>query len=239
MNLIRFISDLHLSEHAPHLTKLFLDYLERIKENTDTLYILGDLFEVWLGDDVIGDFERKIAKAIANLSQYDIKVYFLAGNRDFLLGQTYANLCQMQLLTDPFVIEIAGEKTLLTHGDDLCTLDKSHQRFRRFSRHPFIKKCFVSLPKSLRKGIANKIRNQSAKQNKGQVLTDVVTSECLKKMQVYDCTTLIHGHTHRPQIQYHHCKDDVKRQIVLSDWVQFASELCYNKTDKYQFKMRA
>lgn len=234
INSVRFISDLHLSEQTPHLTELFYEYLASIAGKTSELYILGDLFEMWLGDDLASNFEKQVASRIKALAESGCSIYFIAGNRDFLLGDAFCQEASMRLLNAPHLMTLEGKKILLTHGDELCILDKSHQRFRAFSRSKWVKKLFLSLSQGLRVTIANRIREASKQQTKGKLITDVVESECLKTLQAHDCTVLIHGHTHRPELTSIGCKESEKCRYVLSDWRTVATELCYNQTHGFK-----
>ncbi len=225
----RFISDLHLSEATPKLTALFFAYLERIQGNTKQLYILGDLFEVWLGDDVCAAFEQTVALKIRALAESGCEVFFLPGNRDFLLGERYCQQALMTLLPDPSVLLLDRHRLLLAHGDAFCTLDKSHQRFRRLTNQVWVKRLFLTLPKRVRVFIASRIRAKSQSQDKGRVITDVVKTDCLQALKRHGCQILIHGHTHRPEQETINTQEGEFLRIVLSDWRETETELWYSE----------
>lgn len=226
MKPVRFIADIHLSEDLPNITTLFVRYLREIAIDAEALYILGDLFAMWLGDDLIGQYEQGIANEINQLSQ-SMPVYFMPGNRDFLLGQTYANLSGMCLLKDPATIMLDGQRVLLKHGDDLCTRDKSHQWFRKMSQNKWVKALFLSLPATLRRKIGLKLRQKSAKNQKAWQELDVVTETLMASLTRHNSQTIIHGHIHYPKVSYLKCKESVYRQLVLSDWRTKMTDLCY------------
>jgi len=145
-----FISDLHLDSSKPHLTQLFYAFIDKRLEDAEQLYILGDFFEVWVGDDNHTEYNQEIINALKTLSA-KINVYIMPGNRDFLIGSEFINASGTTLLEDPTVIDLYGQPTLLLHGDSLCTQDKSHQRFRKLSRNPKLNRWFLKLPLAIRK----------------------------------------------------------------------------------------
>lgn len=210
-----FISDLHLSPTTPDITQVFSQLLSHKMQEIDALYILGDLFELWIGDDDKHPFHEQIAQTIAQVTQY-CPVFFMHGNRDFLLGQHFAKQCGMQLLTDPTLIDLYGRPALLMHGDSLCTQDSAYQRYRKYARSPFLQKIFLSLPLSIRRKIADRMRQTSQQQNqyKSNILMDVTQSEVEHCLNESHCSLLIHGHTHQPAI---HIKNKQIR-AVLGAW---------------------
>lgn len=216
-----FISDLHLSAHSREITTCFLNFLQkRVKEkNTGALYILGDLFEAWVGDDDDSLWLDEICEALKNLSKSHIKLYFMRGNRDFLLGKHWAEKCGAVLLSDPVVIDLYNIPTLLTHGDILCTEDIRYQRWRKFAHNSFIQKLFLMLPLRWRQSIAYKLRNQSRKHTKYLATEkshkmDVNISAVENMAKQYSVTQIIHGHTHRPAVH----KAENYTRYVLPDW---------------------
>lgn len=223
------ISDLHLTPSMPRTAERFFEFLEKEARSHQALIILGDLFEFWVGDDAKArsPFHQAVAKAIKALSQSGTKVYFMPGNRDFLLGQQYAQKAQMSILNDPQVMVIAEQPWLLTHGDALCTADSNYQLFRKVVRSQFVKKLFLLLPTFLRVRIASSLRSKStAKYQRTQKFTpeinqvkgDVTLNATAALVASLDCPRMIHGHTHRPA--YHQEKFDGQswERWVLSDW---------------------
>jgi len=225
-----FIADLHLSPARPDITALFLQFLRQQAPNADALYILGDLFDAWIGDDDNSDFAQSIQAALAELTQQGVAVYFIAGNRDFLIGPSFAKRTGVTLLTEASVIDLYGCRTLIMHGDSLCTDDVSYQRFRRIIRHPWLTKLLLRLPLAWRMRIANKLRANSATQ---KPLTDAQlkimdVNQCAveEAMQQHQVQWLIHGHTHRPNIhQVTLANQALAQRIVLGDWYQQGSWL--------------
>lgn len=212
-----FISDLHLSAGS-EITACFLGFLQDIvrEKKTEALYILGDLFEVWVGDDDNAPWHKEICVALKKLSDHHIKLYFMRGNRDFLLGKSWAEKCGAILLADPVLINLYNTPILLTHGDLLCTDDNQYQRWRKIAHHQLIQNIFLSLPLKWRQGIANKLRKKSREHT--QYLSpskmDVCISEVEDWIKQYQVTQIIHGHTHRPAIH----KTATYTRYVLPDW---------------------
>jgi len=214
-----FISDLHLSPTQPELIQLTVDFLNQQAPNIDQLYILGDLFNTWLGDDIVPEAFQPLIDQLIALNQVGINCYLMVGNRDFMMGKAFAKCCGMTLLEDPSKITLAGQPVLLMHGDSLCTDDKSYQRYRLWSRNRFLQGCFLFLPASYRAGISDKIKQKSReqKQYKTAMIMDVNHDEVRRVMKKHDVRYLLHGHTHRPAI--HDLGHDAYR-IVLGDWQQ-------------------
>lgn len=216
-----FISDLHLSFDQPAMTQLFLSFLQHQASKAEALYIVGDLFETWIGDDNVSPYNQKIIAALADLSASGVTIYFMPGNRDLLIGKRFIQQTGCRYLTDPTVINLYGVPTLLMHGDSCCTLDKQYIRYRRWSRYPFWQGLFLQLPLILRQKIANYLRgNDHSKLPKDGAKYDVVMSDLLTCLARYPGTQhIIHGHTHLPSIQLIKKTDNtwIKR-FVLSDW---------------------
>lgn len=233
-----FISDLHLCAARYPITELFLKFLQTKMQSADALYILGDFFEAWIGDDLLAEnkHDRLVVNALANLSQR-IPIYFMHGNRDFLIGEAFAKKTGCRLLPDPFVIEIYGKRLLLTHGDLLCTLDTSYQKFRRFVRNPFIKSLFLNLPIFIRRRIAKKLRAKSREAGyKAKSAQDLarfdVTETAVNKMLIdHKAHIMIHGHTHKPGIQDFLLEGKPARRITLGDWDLHGSALIMTSSD--------
>jgi len=217
---ILFISDLHLQEERPDITRAFLHFLEERAPGAQALYILGDFFEVWIGDDGMSDFQRSIAMALAKLAQSGTQVYLMHGNRDFLLGRAFCRLARCQLLEDPTVIELNGHRVLLSHGDAFCTQDLAYMRMRRWLRNPLSLMLLCNLPLATRQKLARKLRNESRAQTrlKAAEIVDVTPAEVLRAMRRHRVDTLIHGHTHRPAEHLLELDGRPARRIVLGDW---------------------
>lgn len=218
---IHVIADLHLAASQSALTDGFIRYLHALPTECQALYILGDLFEYWVGDDDDDEFIRQIARSIAKLQQRGIAVYFQHGNRDFLLGQDFAARSGMHILPDPFLLEINGVSWLLMHGDSLCTADKDYMQFRQQVRNPQWQREFLAKPLPERHAIAAQLRQQSKTQssNKPEDIMDVSHDEVLASLQQFETLNLIHGHTHRPA-EHQYRLDDGREATrwVLGDW---------------------
>lgn len=220
------ISDLHLSAQRPAVTQAFLHWLEAQVTGAEALYILGDFFEVWVGDDVLPDpvhgLEfQPVVEALRRLSAQGVKLYFMHGNRDFLIGAAFAQACGMELLPDPALLTVGQKTILLSHGDALCTGDVAYQQFRTQVRHPQWQQTFLSQPLSARIAFASQARSQSAQNKAGQsmAIMDVDADAVAALMRAYAYPdVLLHGHTHRPGIHHllvdgHECE-----RWVLGDW---------------------
>jgi UDP-2,3-diacylglucosamine hydrolase len=232
-----FISDLHLSANEPQISELFLKFLEEEAKKADALYILGDFFARWIGDDNTDPHDQRITQALANFSEthHQIPIYIMHGNRDFLLGERFIQNSQCILLPDPTVIELYGDTVVLTHGDQLCTLDTSYQRFRRFVRHPWTKKFFLRLPLLIRSKIAQLLSRKASghpiPQKKPQNFDrrwDVSTDAVYALLRRYKATGLIHGHTHKPNIHHFILDERPTIRAVLGDWGTTAKILVYS-----------
>ncbi|WP_373746297.1 UDP-2,3-diacylglucosamine diphosphatase [Neisseria dentiae] len=216
-----FIADLHLSDDTHALNRLFLQFLQEQQGGADALYILGDLFEVWLGDDILSNIAVEAAAALKAFGR-TAPVYFICGNRDFLLGQDYAERAGITLLPDIREIELYGTHYLISHGDEMCTADVSYQRFRRIIRNPWLRKLLLALPQSRRRKIAAKIRTASKekKQAMGHTPVSDVTEQGVQTALNRHPQTeaLIHGHTHRPAVHEHGFNGRTVKRYVLPDW---------------------
>ena len=216
-----FIADLHLSEARPDLTNAFIHFLATKAKQADELYILGDLFEFWIGDDEQSPLQQQITLALKTLSGQGCQLFYSHGNRDFMIGKRFARECDMTLLPPIYSCEIAGERTLLLHGDQLCTDDEAYQRFRRITSWPWLQWVFLHLPLSRRVKIAQQIRQGShkGKQQKSRSIMDVTPSSVNDCFAQHQATLMIHGHTHRPMIHELSLDNGQKvRRIVLGDW---------------------
>nr|WP_302056088.1 UDP-2,3-diacylglucosamine diphosphatase [Pseudomonas sp. SBB6] len=214
------ISDLHLQEERPDITRAFVDLLDGRARHAEALYILGDFFEAWIGDDAMTPFQTSICQALRALSDSGTQVFLMHGNRDFLLGQAFCQAAGCTLLADPSVVEMGGEPVLLMHGDSLCTRDLAYMKMRRYLRNPLSLWILRHLPLSTRQKLARKLRSESRAQTrmKANDIVDVTAEEVPRIMQQFGVRTLVHGHTHRPAIHKLVVDDQPARRIVLGDW---------------------
>ncbi|MCH1530468.1 MAG: UDP-2,3-diacylglucosamine diphosphatase [Gammaproteobacteria bacterium] len=214
-----FISDLHLERIESPITNIFTAFLDDLNQN-DSLYILGDLFESWIGDDNVSELSQYISDRLLMLSERDISVAIMHGNRDFLIGEDFCKASSIKLINDPRIIEIDTKKVMLTHGDELCTDDIEYQAFRSVVRNPLWQKDFLNFPISKREKIAGEAKDASkdSKENKAMEIMDVNTDAVLKAFNDHDIEIMIHGHTHRPNI--HKVSNEGKNltRYVLGDW---------------------
>ncbi len=217
---ILFISDLHLSNERPEKLALFKALLEGPARTADALYILGDLFEAWAGDDDLTPPHPEIIDMLSSYTDTGAKFYLMRGNRDYLVGENFARKTGAELLNDTALIELNGKITLLMHGDTLCSRDVTYQIYRRLVNNTFSIKIFMTVPYSLRVKIWHGIRNltRSAKQNKSPYIVDVYQPTVEKIMAQYDVTELIHGHTHKQAIHEFKLNNKPARRLVLGDW---------------------
>ena len=224
MNKTYFIADLHLSENRPDLTALFVDFMQNKAPQAQALYILGDLFDFWVGDDEKSMVISTVMEQIKSVSAQGVKCYFIHGNRDFLVGKHFAQACGMTLLGDYEVIDLYGERTLLCHGDLLCTDDVNYQSFRKKVHQKWLQWLFLRLPLKVRLKIAQNIRAQSQldKLEKTDAIMDVNPEFVLQTFERFGVKRMIHGHTHRQNI--HQIPPHFER-IVLGDWGKTASIL--------------
>lgn len=226
-----FISDLHLSDDTPIINRAFFSFLDslELQANTvDALYILGDFFEVWIGDDLKTPLSEQVAKRLSSLRELGIKVYFIHGNRDFLLGKRYAKKANFTLLPEQTVIDLYGTPTLICHGDELCTDDVDYQKFRKKSRGWWWPRLMTSLPLFYRKRVAANIQAKSkeAKKNKSLAIMDVNDEAVLGAFATHQVSQMIHGHTHRPNTHHYEPKNT---RYVLGDWYEQGSYLVADK----------
>ena len=222
-----FIADLHLTENRPDITACFLSFLENDAPAAQALYILGDLFEYWIGDDDDSTFLRDITEGLRRLSEKNVSIFFIHGNRDFLLGQQYAKQCGMTLLPEVEVITLYDQPIIVMHGDTLCTLDTDYQAFRRKSRTWWWQGIIKSLPLFIRRKIAKNYREKSAMatNEKPQEIMDVTPEEVVQCFKAHNARILIHGHTHRPAVHDLVVDEYAAQRIVLGDWYEQGSIL--------------
>ena len=229
-----FISDLHLNEKAIDSYKLFVTFCENLPIDTQSVYILGDLFEFWIDDSWNTKFLTRVKQTLQELSQ-KCKVYFIAGNRDFLIGEKFAQETEMIILPNIFPLNLFGYKTLLMHGDLLCNSDKSHFYFTKIIRHPITIFIANILPIKLKLILAKILRILSQKKHvkhNNTIIHDICIDSANKLMKQHSVELLIHGHTHKPNI-YNYNKNFTR--IVLSDWDHQATILEFTPLG-YQLK---
>lgn len=216
-----FISDLHLTPERPGAAASFLRFLEQRAAHADALYILGDLFEAWVGDDDLASpFNTGIAAALKQVSDAGVPVYFLPGNRDFLAGPGFARAAGLSLLQDPTPVDLYGTPTLLAHGDAWCTDDAPYQAFRAQVREPAWRATFLDKPLAERHAIAAVLRERSeqAKADKRPDIMDVNSAAVAEAFRRHGVSRIIHGHTHRPARHEHLIDDRSRERWVLPDW---------------------
>ena len=218
-----FISDLHLAPERPHINETFFRFLRDTAARADSLYVLGDLFENWVGDDDLADpFNLAIADALSALARSGVKLYFMQGNRDVLAGRGFAEYCGAALLPDPTLIDLYGTRTLLMHGDTLCTDDVEYQKFRIYARNPAFQQQFLSQPIGQRKQQMLEMRMKSEQHKQGQAaeIMDVAPMTVEKVLREFGYPRMIHGHTHRPARHVHTVDGHRCERWVLNDWYQ-------------------
>jgi UDP-2,3-diacylglucosamine hydrolase len=223
-----FISDLHLDESRPDITAGLLRLLSEQAPAAEALYILGDLFEAWIGDDEESALADSVANALRRVAELGIPIRFAHGNRDFLIGETYAARCGMQMLAETTVVDLYGIPTLLLHGDTLCSDDLAYQAFRSQVRQSGWQQGFLAQPLSARRAFAAEARARSQQHTRaaGMAIMDVAATAVTETFRLHGASRMIHGHTHRPAI---HPSLDVDgrscQRIVLGDWHHHGSML--------------
>lgn len=235
-----FISDLHLCDSRPHITAAFIQFLERTAANAQALYILGDLFEYWAGDDSIEVGAQKASiDALRRLSK-KVPVFFMAGNRDFLIGDGFTQATGIAILPDPSIITLYGKPVLLSHGDALCTDDSDYQVFRAEVRSQAWQNQFLSQPLETRIAYIEQLRAKSEheKSTKSMQIMDVNTAAVEDLLRQYDYPPLfIHGHTHRPNTHIYHLAGHICERRVLGDWYEQGSYLMLNADGFYSRRL--
>ncbi|MBD9415161.1 UDP-2,3-diacylglucosamine diphosphatase [Pseudomonas sp. PDM16] len=218
--MILLISDLHLEEERPDITRAFLHFLQTRARGAEALYILGDFFEAWIGDDGMSPFQHSIARALRELSDAGTRIFLMHGNRDFLIGRAFCREAGCTLLQEPSIVQFNGEPVLLMHGDSLCTLDVGYMKLRRLLRNPLSLFILRNLPLTTRHKLARKLRSESRAQTsmKAREIIDVTPDEVPRIMAEHGVRTLIHGHTHRPAVHELQVNGQPAKRIVLGDW---------------------
>jgi len=231
----RFISDIHLSENNPHLTNAFKTFLNESKESCTHLFILGDLFEIWIGDDDDSSFNQEIKKILTDFNSNGPETFFMHGNRDFLVGEAFAKETGITILPDPYTLEINNQKVILSHGDFLCTDDKDYIDFRNQVRDKDWKNNFLEKTINERKQIAATLRTDSKEATliKSNEITDVNNQSIENFINEHQPDLFIHGHTHRPNIH----NVGASKRIVLGDWNKYGwyLEIVNNKYIQKKF----
>ena len=214
-----FISDLHLAPEETRITAGFMDFLLQPQAG-DSLYILGDFFNYWIGDDLEHPYTEQIKQLLKATSDRGVKLFFMHGNRDFLIGQRFCEESGCTLLDDPTVITLGGEPAILMHGDSLCTKDEAYMQFRTMARNPEWQAQFLSKPIEDRIAFAQQARNESKSSNsmKDDAIMDVTPEEVDKALLSLQCARMIHGHTHRPATHQWNVQGQAMERIVLGDW---------------------
>lgn len=222
-----FISDLHLDPQRPEITRLFLDFLENRGRAAGCLYILGDLFEAWVGDDDDSALAGAVCAGLRDCAGSGTPVYVMHGNRDFLLGSAFATASGCTLLPDPAVIDLYGQATLLMHGDLLCTDDTEYLAFRKMVREPRWQQAFLDKPLAERRQIALQLRETSIERTQGKPdsIMDVNPQTVVDTMKRHAVQRLIHGHTHRPAVHNLKVNGMPAQRLVLGDWYEQGSVL--------------
>jgi len=240
---VLLISDLHLEEHRPDITAAFKSFLQANQSSCTSLYILGDLFEVWIGDDAQSPLAQEIAVALAEFNKVGSDVFLMHGNRDFLIGESYAQQCGASLISEPHELIVGNLKALLLHGDALCTDDVDYQAFRAMVRDESWQTEFLAKTVEERIAYAREARRQS-QQATGQKSTEIMDVNADAVQRQFDesqHTILIHGHTHRPAIHKESLDSDQncgveRKRIVLGDWEQ---QLWYVEIQQGELELRS
>ena len=224
-----FIADLHLTENRPDITAAFFDFLDNkiINDDVDALYILGDFFEVWIGDDYQTDLSKSVAARLGLVSESGTEVFFIHGNRDFIMREGYAKSASMTLLPEQVVIDLYGTPTVILHGDEMCTQDVEYQKFRKKSRGWWWPKLMLAMPLWYRKKIARNAREKSKQSQAGKALEilDVTEDAVLAMFEKHQVANMIHGHTHRPNVHHYRVNNKTLTRTVLGDWYEQGSYL--------------
>ena len=220
-----FISDLHLEAERPEIGEQFLAFLAGPARNADALYILGDLFEAWVGDDDPSPYYASMKAAIRELADAGVPVYFMHGNRDFMIGERFAEETGVTLLADPCPVDIHGEKVLLSHGDYLCTDDLEYQKVRAMTRNPEWQAMMMSKSLEERLAFARQAREQSEARSESltEEIADVNEDAVEAAIREHGVEILLHGHTHRPAVHPFHVDERPVHRIVLGDWYEQGS----------------
>jgi UDP-2,3-diacylglucosamine hydrolase len=229
-----FISDLHLDGERPDITAQFLEFIEREARGAKALYILGDLFEAWIGDDDPDPDKQRVIAALRALTQSGVPVYFIHGNRDFLIGRRFAAETGINLLPDGTLVELYGRRVLLMHGDTLCIDDPSYQRLRRIVRNPLVQFVLRCLSLAQRQKLAARMRAGSkahieSMDRAAPQIMDVNQDEVRRTFEQEHADFIVHGHTHRPAVHQVQVGSRMVTRIVLGDWYEQGSVLRWDE----------
>lgn len=229
MNL--FISDLHLDGSQPQITDQFVDFLRDEASKAQSLYILGDLFEAWIGDDDPDPDKRRAMRALRDTTARGVRCFLIHGNRDFLIGKRFSAATGVQLLQDGTVIEMYGRRVLLMHGDALCTDDHAYQRLRRIVRNPLVQFAMrrLSLKQRLRLAARMRAGSKAHIESAAPKIMDVNAQEVVATLHRYGVDCIVHGHTHRPGVHAVPLDGRTATRIVLGDWYQQGSVLRWDE----------
>jgi UDP-2,3-diacylglucosamine hydrolase len=233
-----FISDLHLEESRPDISDIFFRFLQRETKQADALYILGDFFEAWIGDDDQSAFSASVVRALNQASRH-LPIFIMHGNRDFLLGRKFMRSANCRLLPDEIVIQAGSSPTLLMHGDTLCTADIAYQKFRKRSRIWLLQKLFLLKSLEKRRGIAAGMREKSKRYTSTapEYVMDVTHDEVTRVMRKHNVRHLIHGHTHRPDVHHLEVEGSHATRTVLAPWHEEGSVLICEDSGKKEFRI--
>ncbi|KJY83121.1 UDP-2,3-diacylglucosamine hydrolase [Vibrio galatheae] len=234
-----FISDLHLSATTPEITQCFVQFMREEAIHAEALYVLGDLFEFWIGDDDCSDFALSIRAEFKMLTDKGVPCFFTQGNRDFLVGKRFSKQTGVQLLGDETVIDLYGRKAVVLHGDTLCTKDVKYLEYRAKVQQPWLQWIFNRIPMFIKKKIVRKVQSdiRTDKQSKSLDIMDVTQDEVEQVMLKHHVDLMIHGHTHRPNVHHFPVKETDYTRIVLGDWYSQGSVLVYDK-DGFELQQR-
>jgi UDP-2,3-diacylglucosamine hydrolase len=229
-----FISDLHLDGARPDITAQFLDFLDREARRAKALYILGDLFEAWIGDDDPDPDKRRVLQGLRSITSAGVKTFLIHGNRDFLIGKRFCRETGVELLNDGTLIDVYGRRVLLMHGDLLCTDDHAYQRLRRIVRNPIVQFVLRRLSLRRRQRLAERMREGSKEHIKSMDMAapqimDVNQDEVRRTFERYGVDCMIHGHTHRPAVHETEIGGRKAVRIVLGDWYEQGSVLRWDE----------
>jgi UDP-2,3-diacylglucosamine hydrolase len=226
-----FVSDVHLDGGAPEAIEQFLDFLTVHAMHAEALYILGDLFETWVGDDDADPAKARVSAALRELTSTGVATFVIHGNRDFLLGREFCQRTGCELLADPTIVELDGERVLLTHGDALCTDDRAYQALRSTVRRSEWQRRFLGLPLDTRERLAHQARAGSQAHTARVVpqIMDVNADAVEKSFRALEVRRMIHGHTHRPAIHDTLVDGESAQRIVLGAWYEQGSYLWYER----------
>ncbi len=229
-----FISDLHLDGERPDITAQFLHFLDGEARSSEVLYILGDLFEAWIGDDDPDPDKRRVLLALRSLTSAGVPCYLLHGNRDFLIGSQFCRETGVRLLRDGSIITVYGRRVLLMHGDTLCIDDPAYQRLRRIVRNPIVQFVLRRLSLAQRQRLAARMRagskaHISSMDKSAPAIMDVNEDEVRRTLQKHNVDCVVHGHTHRPAIHEISLNGVAATRIVLGDWYEQGSVLRWNE----------